>query len=183
MNHESITKAAMYALKILPEIHKYEKHALAGSMMNFRLNVASLFFQYGQKNECKKQLQSILDSKGGVRIDLIGATKILDILVNFDLHASEYTESLNMSARRFFRKNPELNSFDGAVFRLVDRILNNAEEKHAEIYQDALQTLYPILEKDSNALALEEVVLWIESRLQKKPILNVWEERHDLRNR
>ncbi len=84
--------------------------------------------------------------------------------------------SLNAKSRRFFRKHDELDKLHGVVFRLVDQLCNCLPNEKQETLRMALTQIEQMEKDQPTLIGLEAVSTWIRSKMENKPIVEIWNE-------
>lgn len=178
MNTSKIDEAIDFEKEIQPKLQLSAKYATTGSLLNLRYNLASLLFLTGKYKRALKQFEEIAYQKGNVRDDLKGVSRVLMILCAFEHKDSEFIVSLNQAARRFYRKHSKLGKIRLVVFRCIDQLLNADMYNTKSVLEEALKDVNNLIEYDSTIIGLEEVQIWLESKLQGRPIRQIWEGRN-----
>lgn len=180
MNAGTFEEIVRYEIRVRDAIPKLRQYAIIGSVVNIEFNLACLLFLSGEFKKAAKYFNDIIQLKAKIRMDLKGMSIVLQNLAEFNRGDSEYSHSLNTKARRFFRKNHELNGLDNVVFRMLDRLLNSTQKEHQSIYTEAVQGLSDLSSPTKAIAGFHEVVCWIKSKQGNKEIQSVWQDERKL---
>ena len=176
MNNRPTEIGEEFARKVEDGISKHKDYLKESTLMVLRFNLADLMYLTDNLNEAIRLYTEVALKKTSKRKDLIGISKMMVMLLRFDRANSTYIESLNKEARRYFKMNPEVDTLNGLVYEFIGKMLSVVEtEEESPIKM--LQSRLEAIEKDKGDITgLEEVQVWLKSRLSGKTFGQVWQE-------
>ncbi len=141
-------------------------------------NLAILYFVTDNAAQAVQCFDAVTQyGKTDVRRDLQSAARLLLLLLHFDLGNIELIESLCRSANYYLETRKVLFDFEQAILKFARMLLrtDNDTEK-SRLLGDTKTTLEELKQRNSKAFTtgLDESLFWIEARLQKCSIREIY---------
>lgn len=176
MNNRPTEFGKEFARKVEEGISKHKDYLNESTLMVLRFNLADLMYLTDNQKEAIRLYTELGQKKTSKRKDLIGISKMMVMLLRFDRANSTYIESLNKEARRYFKMNPEVDTLNGLVYEFIGKMLSVVKSEEGSPIK-TLQSRLETLEKEQgDVTGLEEVQVWLKSRLTGKSSGKVWQE-------
>ena len=173
LEQREMKKVALMQKETEEILVRYEKKAVPSTAVNLKFNLGVSYFLLDDHKRAKHYFQELAYSKLKYRMDLKGAARILLMLSEFDRDNMDYISSLKNEAQRFYRQNRELKGLDGIVFGMVSRMISQAPSNKVSILAKTRSMIEELKSNNKGGIAIEEVLLWVESHLQGRPIGDV----------
>lgn len=153
-------------------LKRHRPHLNKARELAIRYNSAMVLFLLGKYQECLKWLNDILQDEGSDhRKDIQRTSKVLHLLVHFELGNMDLVEYLHRNARRSLQKQSASADFELMLLDHLQAIYRASYQAHP---RTELETLLDDLERfkghpdRSHTPALEEVRLWTKGKLEQK---------------
>jgi tetratricopeptide (TPR) repeat protein len=166
-------------MKLVPEIEsklkEYSLYVDRHRILVFTYKFASLYFGCGDYKKAIDYLMEIINGPLDLRMDLQCYARLMHLLAHYELGNDELIESLTKSVYRFMVKmknltvvEEEIINFLRSAFNLWPRQLKPALEKLLEKIKHLEKNRY-----ETRAFAYLDIVSWVESKVQDKPMSEV----------
>ncbi|HEX5653836.1 MAG TPA: hypothetical protein VFX58_12220 [Chitinophagaceae bacterium] len=158
--------------EIQEKLDEYALYVDPHRILVFNYKIASLYFGAGQYDKTIDYLQKIINGQTGLRIDLQCYARLLHLMSHYELGNDSIMESLIKSVYRYMAKMKNLTVIEEEMFKF----LKNTFEISPRLLKPELEKfLYKVkhLEKDrfqTRAFAYLDVISWLESKVQEKPM-------------
>lgn len=147
-----------------------------------RLIISLLFTNY---REALLYANKVLTKeKTGIRSDVISCTKILSILIHYELGNEELMQSLCGSYARYLIKHPQQSQAQDILLRFFSIVIPIKPREKKIINKLSPETkLFVKLKKELSACKSESVfrefdfISWAESKIQNRPLLDILKEK------
>ncbi len=165
------------AKKLVPAIasgiKKFGKSLHKGRLLTLYYNVAVLFFVLESFDDCLSWINEIIFGEWEtIRQDIQDSAKILQIIVHYELQNFELLDSLMRSTHRHLKGTNRLYDLETALMQLIKKLMRSADKKErTAAIQAAIVKVNKLTGKyDQGATGIEELLLWMQSRLTQKSI-------------
>jgi len=139
----------------------------------FYYKIACLYFGTGNNKKCIEYLNKIIDFKNiSVREDLMCFARILSLIAHFEAGLDYKLELQIISTLKFLVKMNELH----AVQKEIIKFLKNLGSVYPNELKSELKILYDKLKTYENdpfekrSFLYLDILTWLESRIENKPI-------------
>ncbi|MGI0107139.1 hypothetical protein [Salinimicrobium sp. WS361] len=176
----------MLVEKIEKKIKKYGSRIDGHHIMIFYYKIASLYFGNGNYTKCIDFLKRIIDSKSlEVREDLMCFSRILNLVAHYEAGKDYHLESLVKSTYKFLIKMNDMHK----VQKEMIRFLRNLPEVSPLYIKDEFRKLHSTLKVyedhpyERRAFLYLDILSWLESRIEDRPVAEIIAEKVKLVSR
>lgn len=153
-------------------------------LLHLYFNIAYFLFTIGQYSPAIRWLNRVLNDTDIKTVeDLHSSTRILTMILQFELGRNELLEYLARSTYRFLNKLEGLYRFEEVMLSFMKKVskndsLRNDQEVFQNLKRDLLEAGYEPGER--NALSTIDLIGWVDSKLEAKPVYEVLKEKHSV---
>lgn len=172
--------------KIEKKIKKYGSRIDGHHIMIFYYKIASLYFGNGNYSRCIEFLKKIIDNKSlEVREDLMCFSRILNLVAHYEAGKDYHLESLVKSTYKFLIKMNDMHK----VQKEMIRFLRNLPEVSPLYIKDEFRKLHTTLKVyedhpyERRAFLYLDILSWLESRIEDRPVAEIIAEKAKLVSR
>jgi len=171
--------------RINEEIEALEKYPRRYVAMHLYFNVAYYLFTVGRNSEGIRYCNRILNDNEVRNIeDLHASTRILAIMLQYEIGRSELLEYLARSAKRYLVKLEGLYGYENIMLTFMKRLSSSRPPKSmdtvfAKLREELVEAGYEPGER--NALSTLDLLSWVDSKLQKRPLVDILKEKNERR--
>lgn len=174
MNMVEFERGITLVPKIEEGLLRYSTTIKLTTRLTFYSNIGTLYFLAGDYKKALDWFNKIINIKRtNIRLDLQGRAKLLLLVIHYELGNDELLDDVYRSTQRFLSKRAVKHKFESIVLQYFKKIYTAIHRKTLiQIYQEFREKL-AMLEQDEHEKkvdCLEEVILWVESKLQKVAI-------------
>ena len=182
----SIAKLAVYArlgrvdkgIELIDKIenrrHEFERYHRKYVLLHLYFNIAYFLFAVGKHSPAIRWLNLVLnDTDIRTAEDLHSSTRILTMILQYEVGRSELLEYLARSTYRFLSKLEGLYQFEEILLTFMKRFSKNDQlrydkEVFKKLRQDLQEAGYEPSER--NALSTLDLISWVESKIEDRPL-------------
>ena len=163
------------------EIRDYHRKYV---VLHLYFNASYFMFSNGEYSKSLKWLNLILNDTDIRSVeDLHASTRLLTMILQFELGRSEMLEYLARSTYRYLRKLEGLYRFEEIMLAFMKKfskndLLREKKEIFVSLKQDLMQVNYEPGER--NALSTLDLVSWVESKIVERPLHEVLREKNNV---
>ena len=175
---------------LIEKIEKYLKQS--GQRMDehhimvFYYKIASLYFGNGQNKKCIEYLGKIINNKSlKMREDLMCFARILNLVAHYEAGMDYHLETLLRSTYKFLIKMDDLHEVQKEMIKFLRNLgeifpgeLKNEFKKlrnRLEVYEDDPY--------ERRAFLYLDILSWLDSRIENRPVADIIKEKASLLNR
>ena len=171
----------LYLVKIIEYgINKHKDRLDAHHIMILYYKIASLYFGNGDNKNCILYLKKIIDNKNlKMREDLMCFARVLSLVAHYEAGMDYHLELQLKSTYKFLLKMNDLHE----VQKEMIKFLRNLGNIYPNELRNEFQKLYNELKKYENhpyekrAFLYLDILSWLESHLQGKPVAQIIREK------
>ncbi|MGB5428208.1 hypothetical protein [Eudoraea sp.] len=171
----------LYLVKIIEYgITKHSDRIDPHHIMIFYYKIACLYFGIGDNKTCIKYLKKIIDNKNlKMREDLMCFARVLSLVAHYEAGMDYHLEIQLKSTYKFLLKMNDL----GAVQKEMIKFLRKLGDIYPHELKGEFQRLYDELKKyedhpyEKRAFLYLDILSWLESHLQNKPVGQIIREK------
>jgi hypothetical protein len=171
----------LYLVKIIEYgINKHKDRLDAHHIMILYYKIASLYFGSGDNKNCILYLKKIIDNKNlKMREDLMCFARVLSLVAHYEAGMDYHLELQLKSTYKFLMKMNDLH----AVQKEMIKFLRNLGNIYPNELRNEFQKLYNELKKYENhpyekrAFLYLDILSWLESHLEGKPVAQIIREK------
>ncbi len=171
----------LYLVKIIEYgINKHKDRLDAHHIMILYYKIASLYFGNGDNKNCILYLKKIIDNKNlKMREDLMCFARVLSLVAHYEAGMDYHLELQLKSTYKFLMKMNDLH----AVQKEMIKFLRNLGNIYPNELRNEFQKLYNELKKYENhpyekrAFLYLDILSWLESHLEGKPVAEIIREK------
>ncbi|MGB5497337.1 MAG: hypothetical protein WBM77_00225 [Maribacter sp.] len=171
----------LYLVKIIEfGINKHKDRLDAHHIMILYYKIASLYFGNGDNKNCILYLKKIIDNKNlKMREDLMCFARVLSLVAHYEAGMDYHLELQLKSTYKFLLKMNDLH----AVQKEMIKFLRNLGNIYPNELRNEFQKLYNELKKyedhpyEKRAFLYLDIISWLESHLQGKPVAQIIREK------
>lgn len=153
-------------------------------LLHLYFNIAYFLFTIGQYSPAIRWLNRVLNDTDIKTVeDLHSSTRILTMILQYELGRSELLEYLARSTYRFLNKLEGLYRFEEVMLSFMKKVSKNEalrgdKEVFESLKADLIEAGYEPGER--NALSTIDLIAWVDSKLEGKPVYEVLKEKHSV---
>ncbi|HCO83081.1 MAG TPA: hypothetical protein DIT95_06065, partial [Arenibacter sp.] len=171
----------LYLVKIVEYgINKHKDRIDQHHVMVLYYKIACLYFGYGDNKTCIQYLKRIINNKNlKMREDLMCFARVLSLIAHYEAGMDYHLEVQLKSTYKFLLKMNDLHAVQKEMIKFLRRL--------GDIFPHELpnefQKLYDELKKYENhpyekrAFLYLDIISWLESHLQNKPVAQIIKEK------
>lgn len=189
MMHASIARLAVYAR--LGEVKKgmsvvddltanreiIDRYHRKYVMLHLYFNLAYFLFTVGEFSPSLRWLNKVVnDTDIKTAEDLHASTRILAMILQFEIGRSELLEYLARSTSRFLNKLEGLYKFEETMLTFMKKVSRNDllrqdKEVFIKLREDLISAGYEPGER--NALSTLDLISWVDSKIENRPLFEI----------
>ena len=178
---EGTFKKGVYLVKIVEYgIDKHKDRIDEHHIMLLYYKIACLYFGMGDNKTCIQYLKKIISNKNlKMREDLMCFARVLSLVAHYEAGMDYHLEVQLKSTYKFLLKMDDLH----AVQKEMIKFLRNLGNIYPHELRDEFQKLHTELKKYENhpyekrAFLYLDVISWLESHLEDKPVAQIIQEK------
>ncbi|NAS13432.1 hypothetical protein [Poritiphilus flavus] len=178
---EGTFEKGLYLVKIIEYgIAKHKDRIDAHHVMVFYYKIACLYFGVGDNKMCIQYLKRIINNKNlKMREDLMCFARVLSLVAHYEAGMDYHLEVQLKSTYKFLLKMNDLHE----VQKEMIRFLRNLGDIYPHELKQEFRKLYDRLKKYENhpyekrAFLYLDILSWLESHLQNKPVAQIIREK------
>lgn len=172
--------------KILKELKKLGKRLDEHHVMVFYYKIASLYFGASQHKKCIEFLQKIIENKSlKMREDLMCFARILNLVAHYEAGMDYHLETLIKDTYKFLIKMNDLHEVQKAMIKFL-RNLGDIFPGELKAEFKKLRDTLQVFEDDPyerRAFLYLDILSWLDSRIQNRPVAEIIKEKAVVLNR
>ncbi|MBI2271251.1 MAG: hypothetical protein HYU69_12985 [Bacteroidetes bacterium] len=159
------------------------KRTITHSTLNANSNIVifgNLFyanFLCGNFRESLRYANKILNFKSGNRNDVQKETRLMLLMVHFELGHSEHLQGLAGSSLRWILKNDSLHVVEETLLNFFGNRIHKANSSDSRIaaFRQLKEDITSLLKRSGKPAFLEhfDLIAWIDSRIQDRPLIDI----------
>lgn len=152
----------------------------AARKLSIWFNLLLLYIVNENYREAFSLVQKIVSHKRfQVRKEIQYATRLLELLIYFELEIWDIPDSIIGAVRRYLYRSDQRTSFQNTVLKYMQILSSTPIEERAEIFRELEHVLHEISNDESNqdSLGLNIVSAWARSKNEKKSVKECLDER------
>lgn len=172
--------------KILKRIKKFENRIDVHHIMVFYYKIASLYFGDGNNKKCIEFLGKIIHNNTlEMREDLMCFSRILNLVAHYEAGLDYHLERLIKSTYKFLIR---MNDLHGVQKEMIKFLKNLPEISPLDI-KDEFRKLHATLKQyedhpfERRAFLYLDIISWLESKIEDRPISDVIEAKYKVLSR
>ncbi|ALM07250.1 hypothetical protein SB49_05130 [Sediminicola sp. YIK13] len=178
---EGTFEKGLYLVKIIEYgINKHKERIDEHHVMVFYYKIACLYFSMGENKTCIQYLKKIINNKNlKMREDLMCFARVLSLVAHYEAGMDYHLEVQLKSTYKFLLKMNDLH----AVQKEMIKFLRNLGNIYPHELKDEFQKLYNELKKyedhpyEKRAFLYLDILSWLESHLQNRPVAQIIREK------
>ncbi|MEX0273716.1 MAG: hypothetical protein AB3N16_04995 [Flavobacteriaceae bacterium] len=178
---EGTFKKGLYLVRIIEYgINKHRNKIDAHHIMLLYYKIACLYFGNGDHKNCIAYLKKIIDNRSlRMREDLMCFSRVLSLVAHYEAGMDYHLEVQLKSTYKFLLKMDDLH----AVQKEMIRFLRNLGNIYPNQLNAEFKKLYDELKKYENhpyekrAFLYLDIISWLESHLQQRPVADIIREK------
>lgn len=178
---EGTFKKGLYLVKIVEYgINKHNDRIDAHHIMILYYKIACLYFGIGDNKTCIQYLKKIINNKNlKMREDLMCFARVLSLVAHYEAGMDYHLEIQLKSTYKFLLKMNDLHE----VQREMIKFLRNLGNIYPNELRNEFQKLYTELKKyedhpyEKRAFLYLDIISWLESHLENKPVAQIIREK------
>ena len=172
--------------KIIKELNKLGKRLDEHHVMVFYYKIASLYFGAGEHKKCITYLEKIIENKSlRMREDLMCFARILNLVAHYEAGMDYHLESLLRSTYKFLIKMNDLHEVQKEMIKFL-RNLGDIFPGELKVRFKELRKRLEVFEDDpyeKRAFLYLDILSWLDSRIQNRPVAEIIREKATVLNR
>ena len=169
------------AIALVPDIEtglkKYKSKVNKARELAFCYNVSMLYFVCGEAKKALDWTNKIINTdKTESRQDIQDFARVFQLVLHYELGNSDLLEYLLRSTLRYFQKNTTEFYFEIFVINKLRKLISgNPETTIEECMHQFREELIDMIHDTTlkKAVGMQEILLWLDSKMQQKPLAAV----------
>jgi hypothetical protein len=184
LNQHILSGRFTEAMKMLPDIKdKLNEYALfidKHRILVINYKIAMVYFGAGDYNKCVDYLHKIINDQIDLRIDLQCYARLLHLIAHYELGNYSLIEYLTKSVFRFMAKMKRLTVIEEAMFKFLKNSFHVSRSELKTLFADLLETLkqYETTRFETRTFAYLDIISWLESKVDQKPMASIIKEKY-----
>lgn len=169
---------------IVANLEEVEAYARRYVVMHLYFNLAYFMFVMGRHSDAVRYANLILNDSGMRTIeDLHASTRLLSILLQYEMGRNELLEYLARSAKRYLVKLEGLYPFEGVLLAFMKRVSSGQIKDENAAFRKLREELVKVGYEpgDRNALSTLDLLAWVDSKLEVRPLSEILKEKNERR--
>lgn len=179
------------SLKVINQQFEKNKELIERSSKENKIkiyfNIAYTFFAIGEFKEALHFVNIILnDNEQRLRQDLYSFTRLLNILIHFELENNEYVDSLAGSSLRYLNKLQNEHQIESVFIKQLRKIAKTNDAKKERVkFQKVLDEINELLVEENERVILEyiDIVSWLESKINNQSFSEMVQKNSSIRSK
>ncbi len=166
------------------KLNEYALYLDRHRILVFNYKIATLYFGAANYEKCIDYLRKIINDHVDLRNDLQCYARLLHLIAHYELGNADIIEHLIKSVYRFMAKMENLTVIEEETFKFLRRTFHLSSDKLKQEFEKFLNTIKAFEHSrfETRAFAYLDLVSWLESKLQEKPMSKIIREKY-LRSR
>ncbi len=172
--------------EILEGLNHYKNHIDGHHIMVFYYKIACLYFGMEDHEKCIEYLNKIIDNKSlKMREDLLCFSRVLSLIAHYEARMDLHLDTQLHNTYKFLIKMDDLY----AVQKEMIKFLRNLENVNPLKIKEEFKKLYDRLKKYENhpyekrAFLYLDILSWLQSNIEDRPIGDIIREKAELKMR
>jgi hypothetical protein len=177
-------------LKLIPKIEKellqFNDRIDPHHKMIFYYKFASLHFGAGNNKESIKYLDKIISNKSlSMREDLLCFSRVLNLVAHYEAGLDYHLETLLRSTYKFLIKMNDLHEVQKEMIKFIRGLQDIYPHDLKNAFRDLLDTLkrYEDHPYERRAFLYLDIISWLESKIENKPVGDIIKTKYLAKNR
>jgi len=182
----SFTEGQQLVPKLESLLKTYEDHIDSHRELIFKYKIACMYFSAGDNSKAIDYLNDIINYKAGSLVsDIQCYARILNLIAHFELKHYSLLEYLVKSVYRFLGKMDDLNIVQKEILRFLRKEVRTDPKSlhHAFVQLLAKLEKYQDHPYERRSFLYLDIVSWLESKIQNRPVQEVIQEKYKSRKR
>ena len=174
------TAAFDKALALVPDIKKgltrHKKKLVKSSEITLRFNVVLLLLILSRWDEAMGWLHEVIDEKTDSRIDIQHFSRLLMLVLHYEMDNLTLLESLFRSTYRYLYNLEQIHKYERALLQHLKNIFFAPSSSESIDACKALKNELLQIQQDpqeKNSVGLDVVLFWLNSKIERKTVLQV----------
>jgi hypothetical protein len=166
--------------QVLEKLNEHENRIDEHHVMVFYYKIACMYFGSGDNIKCIEYLKKIIDNKNlSMREDLMCFARVLSLVAHFEAGMDYHLEIQLKSTYKFLIKMNDLHE----VQREMIKFLRNLGDVYPQDIKSEFKKLHTRLKVYENhpyekrAFLYLDVISWLESKIENKPVASIIQEK------
>ncbi|HET7361205.1 MAG TPA: hypothetical protein VFI78_04655 [Salinimicrobium sp.] len=172
--------------KIVKKIEKFRSRLDEYHIMVLYYKIACLYFGDGNHKKCIEYLQKIISNKTlEMREDLMCFARILNLVAHYEAGMDYHLDSLVKSTYKFLIKMNDLHEVQKEMIKFLRHLPNVSPLEIKDEFRKLQNTLkqYEDHPYERRAFLYLDILSWLESNIENKPVADIIAEKVALVNR
>ena len=190
INQHFIDGSFEKGLELIPKIEKelaqYNTRIDPHHRMIFYYKFASLHFGAGNNKACIKYLDKIISNKSlSMREDLLCFSRVLNLVAHYEAGLDYHLEKLLRSTYKFLIKMNDLHEVQKEMIKFIRGLQDIYPHDLKNAFKDLLVRLktYENHPFERRAFLYLDIISWLESKIENKPVSQVIKNKYLLKNK
>lgn len=170
---------------VTEKLDEYELFLDKHRTLIFYYKIASLYFGSGDFDNAIEYLNKIINWKVNLRSDLQCYARLLHLIAHYELGNFRLIEYLIKSVYRFMSKMQNMSKVEEAMFDFLRKAFHLTPKQIQPEFKKLLEKLKPMGSSkfEARAFAYLDIISWLESKVDNKPVQEVVREKYVARKR
>ncbi|HMJ48135.1 MAG TPA: hypothetical protein VK498_12450 [Ferruginibacter sp.] len=162
------------------KLNEFQLHLDRHRSLVFYYKIASLYFGAGDYSHSIDYLNKIINWKVDLRNDLQCYSRLLHLIAHYELGNLDLIEYLVKSVYRFMAKMENLSLVEEEMFKFLRKAFHLSPEKLKPEFTRLLEKIKQFEKSrfETRALVYLDIISWLESKVNEKPVAQVIREKY-----
>lgn len=166
------------------ELDKLSNYHRKYVVLHLYYNLSYFLFSIGDYSQSLRWLNLILnDTDIKSAEDLHASTRLLTMILQYELGRSEFLEYLARTTYRYLNKLEAVYQFESIMLSFMKKFAKNDQLRHdISIFQALRDELSAVDYEpgERNALSTMDLIAWVDSKLQHSPLSDILKSKHSV---
>jgi len=167
-----IKKGVELSGEVMAFMERYDRILTQEYKILFHYQIAYFFFANSNYSHSLEHLNYILNDKETFRTDLQAYTRILNLMVHYELKNYDLIEYLAKSTQRYLNKRNRLYRFEKEILKFFYHVSKTNNQDAIFKLKQLKEKLMSIEEDQSEPLDFTNMLVWIQSKLNRTSFSN-----------
>lgn len=165
-------------------LERYHRNFDANKLILFDYKIGCLYFGAGDFRNAIRYLVKVIQRKdGSIRTDMHSFARILNLIAHYELGNQDLVDREIVATYRFLGQMKELNLVQEEIFGFLRNIRNiypgEVQKEFKKLHASLMElTTHPF---EKRPFLYLDIISWLESKIESRPIEEVIREKYELR--
>lgn len=180
LNSGQLDKGTSVIEEISKALKLQRTNAQPSALLSLCYNCSVFYFLLGKHASSLEYINTIInETRIELKQDIQAFTRVLGLIIHYELHNVDILDNMMRSTQRFLKQTNNQSPFEQHVLRAMKSLLCCVDHRETlPVFRMLHHNLVAILHAShAEPLGLLEVLFWTDSKIQERPIREVFTEK------